>query len=96
MAPSGLPLRAHLVTLTGMLEFAAAAGLALPAIAPLAGAGLVLLLIAMFPANVKAAVENLPLRGKPATPMLLRLPLQALFIAATWWASQPTRLLPGS
>jgi uncharacterized membrane protein len=72
-----------MVTLTGVLEFAAAAGPALPAIAPLAGAGLVLLQIAVFPANVKPAVENVPLRGKPATPMLLRLPLQALFIAAT-------------
>ncbi|HET6318021.1 MAG TPA: hypothetical protein VFG86_16320 [Chloroflexota bacterium] len=64
-----------------MLEVAAAAGLALPAIAPLAGAGLVLLLIAMFPANIKGAVEHLPLRGKPTTPLLFRLPLQILFIA---------------
>jgi uncharacterized membrane protein len=96
MVPSGLPLRAQLVTLTGVLELAAAAGLALPAVASLAGAGLVLLLIAMFPANIKAAVEHLPLRGKPAMPLLVRLPLQILFIAVTWWASEPTRLLLGA
>jgi uncharacterized membrane protein len=54
IVPSRLPLRAQLVTLTGVLEVAAAVGLALPAIAPLAGAGLLLRLIAMFPANIKA------------------------------------------
>jgi uncharacterized membrane protein len=96
IVPLRLPLRAQLVTLTGVLELAAAAGLALPAIAPLAGAGLVLLLIAMFPANIKAALEHLPLRAKPATPLVFRLPLQILFIAVTWWASEPTRLLFGA
>lgn len=96
IVPSRLPLRGQLVTLTGVLEVAAAAGLALPAIAPRAGTGLVLLLIAMFPANIKAAVDHLPLRGKPAMPVLLRLPLQILFIAMTWWASHPTRLLLGA
>jgi len=94
--PSRLPPRAQLVTLTGVLEVAAAAGLALPAIAPLAGAGLALLLIAMFPASIKGAVERLPLRGKPTTPLLFRLPLQILFIAPTWWASEPTRPLLGA
>ncbi len=95
MVPSRLPRRAQLVTLTGVLELVAAGGLVLPMVAPFAGAGLVLLLIAMFPANVKAALENLPLRGKSATPLRFRLPLQVLFIAVTWWASQPTRLLAG-
>ncbi len=72
MVPSRLPLRAQLVTLTGVLELIAAVGLLLPIVAPFAGIGLVLLLMAMFPANVKAAVENLPLRGKSATPLIFR------------------------
>jgi uncharacterized membrane protein len=95
MVPSRMPRRAHVVTLTGVLEVAAAAGLVVPATAPLAGAGLVLLLIAMFPANVKAAVENLPLRGKRATPLALRLPMQILFIAIALWSSQPAGLVAG-
>ncbi len=95
MVPSRLPLRAQLVTLTGVLELIAAVGLLLPIVAPFAGIGLVLLLMAMFPANVKAAVENLPLRGKSATPLIFRLPLQILFIAVTWYASQPMRVLAG-
>jgi uncharacterized membrane protein len=95
MVPSALPRRADLVTLTGVLEVAAAGGLVLASAAPLAGAGLVLLLVAMFPANVKAAIEHLPLRGKSATPLVLRVPMQILFIAVTLWSSEPARLLVG-
>ena len=94
MMPTGLPLCAQLVTLTGVLELLGAGGLLVPIVAPLAGIGLVLLLVALFPANIKAAAENLPLRGQRATPLAWRLPLQILFIAVTWWASEPTRLLP--
>jgi uncharacterized membrane protein len=83
------------VTLTGVLALLAAGGLLLPVVAPLAGAGLVVLLVVMFPANIRAALENLPLRGKRATPLAFRLPSQVLFIALTWWASQPTRLPHG-
>jgi uncharacterized membrane protein len=89
MVPSRLPARGHLVTLTGGLELMAAAGLLLPVSAPIAGAGLVLLLIGMFPANVKAAYEHLPLRGKPASSLVWRAPLQVLFVAVAWWSSHP-------
>jgi uncharacterized membrane protein len=52
--------------------------------------GLILLLIAMFPANVNAARKRLTLGGRPATPLWLRLALQLLFIGLLWWSSQPT------
>jgi uncharacterized membrane protein len=95
MVPLSLPRRADLVTLTGVLELAAAGGLVLASVAPLAGAGLVLLLVAMFPANVKAAIEHLPLRGTSAMPLLVRAPMQLLFIAVTLWSTEPARLLVG-
>jgi uncharacterized membrane protein len=80
------------------MELVAAARLLLAVVAPLAGAGLVLQLVVMFLANVKAALENLPLRNKllaePATPVAFRLPMQILFISVTWWASQRMLLLP--
>lgn len=44
-----------LVTATGVLELAGAAGLLVPRLAVWAAGGLALLLIAMFPANVHAA-----------------------------------------
>ena len=65
-----------------------AAGLLLPKVRGVAGACLILLLIAMFPANVRAAREGLPLRGKPATELWLRVPMQGLFIGLIWWASR--------
>jgi uncharacterized membrane protein len=42
----------------------------------------------MFPANVAAARKQVPLRGKPPTPLPLRLFLQLVFIGTTWWATQ--------
>jgi uncharacterized membrane protein len=39
----------------------------------------------MFPANINAALRQVPLRGRPATPLWLRLPMQVLFIALAVW-----------
>jgi len=48
---------------------------------------LVLLLAAVFPANVNAALNEIPLRGEPPTPLRLRAPMQLLFIGMVWWTS---------
>jgi uncharacterized membrane protein len=82
MVPPRLPRPDLLVTLTGVLELAGAAGLLLPATYRLAAAGLALLLLAMFPANVHAARHHVELAGKPATPLPLRTVLQVVFVAA--------------
>ena len=82
MIPAAFPRPALLVTVTGALELAGAAGLLLPALAPYAAIGLALLMIAMFPANVSAARRGLTLAGKPVTPLLARTALQVLFVAA--------------
>jgi uncharacterized membrane protein len=47
------------VYFTGLCEIAGAVGLLLPRFRSLAGICLILLLIAMFPANAKAAIEHL-------------------------------------
>jgi uncharacterized membrane protein len=82
MVPPGLPRPELLVTVTGVLEFAGAAGLLLPATYRLAAACLALLLLVMFPANVYAARHHVELAGDPATPLLPRTALQVLFVAA--------------
>ncbi|GAA2277434.1 hypothetical protein GCM10010149_21010 [Nonomuraea roseoviolacea subsp. roseoviolacea] len=82
MIPPAFPHPALLVTLTGVLELAGAAGLLIPPLAPLAAGGLALLMAAMFPANVSAARRGLTLGGKPVTPLPVRTALQVLFIAA--------------
>ncbi len=87
MVPSFLPQPMAVIYLTGVLEFSGAAGLLIPAVQRWAALGLILLLIAMFPANVKAGLQAIPLRGKPATPLWLRTPMQLLFIGLLWWSS---------
>ncbi|MFE3447782.1 DoxX family protein [Nonomuraea sp. NPDC059194] len=82
MIPAAFPRPALLVTITGVLELAGAAGLLLPPLAPYAAIGLALLMIAMFPANVSAARRGLTLAGKPVTPLPVRTALQVLFVAA--------------
>jgi uncharacterized membrane protein len=77
MVPPALPAPGLLVTITGVLELAGAAGLLLPRTAPWAAGGLSLLLVAMFPANVHAALEG------TGTPLLPRTLMQVLFLAAT-------------
>ena len=77
MVPPARPAPGLLVTITGVLELAGAAGLLLPRTAPWAAGGLSLLLVAMFPANVHAALEG------TGTPLLPRTLMQVLFLAAT-------------
>jgi uncharacterized membrane protein len=82
MVPPNFPAPELLVTVTGLLQLAGAAGLLLPATAPFAAAGLVLLLVALFPANVSAARRRLTMGGRPVTRLAPRTVLQVVFIAA--------------
>src|SRR5215470_14178788 len=59
MVPPAFRYPEMLVTLTGVAELAGAVGLLIPLLAPWAAAGLAVLLLAMFPANVRAAREGL-------------------------------------
>jgi uncharacterized membrane protein len=87
MVPRPLPFPGALVTLTGVLELAGALGLLWPPTARLAAAGLMALLIAMFPANLHAARHGLGVAGRAASPLWWRLPLQLLWIGGLWWAA---------
>ncbi|SRR6266540_4376191 len=82
MVPPRLPRAPLLVTITGILELAGAAGLLLPPTAPLAAICLALLLLALFPANVSAARRQLKIADRPVTPLIPRTLLQVLFVAA--------------
>jgi uncharacterized membrane protein len=83
MVPPALPEPGLLVTVTGVLELAGAVGLVWRRTAPWAAAGLTVLLVAMFPANVYAALAGLTLGGAPAMALLPRTLLQMVFLAAT-------------
>ncbi len=85
MVPPRLGNAERWVSVTGVLELLGAIGLVLPSrpIVAAAALGLTLLLLALFPANVHAARSGLTLGGKPVTPLVPRMLLQALFLAAT-------------
>lgn len=83
MVPPSFPNPRAIVFATGVLEILGAIGLLVPAARGPAAWGLALLLVAMFPANVSAARRGLTLRGKPVTPLAIRLPIQVLFLAVT-------------
>ncbi|MDC0681865.1 DoxX family protein [Sorangium atrum] len=82
MVPPALPYPELLVAATGVLEIAGAAALLVPRLAPWAAAGLTVLLVAMFPANVYAARAGLSLGGSPVTPLVPRTLMQIVFVAA--------------
>jgi uncharacterized membrane protein len=84
MVPPSLPRPDLLVLFTGIAEFAGAIGLLIPATRFWAACGLIVLLVAMLPANISAARRQLLLRGRPATVLWLRIPMQVLFVLWAW------------
>jgi uncharacterized membrane protein len=84
MVPAWLPRPDLLVLLTGVAELAGAVALLIPAVRFWAASALILLLLLMLPANVSAARRGVLLRGRPATPLWIRVPMQLLFVAWAW------------
>jgi|SRR5580704_8321703 uncharacterized membrane protein len=82
MVPTALPRAGLLVSVTGVLEILGAIGLMFSATARLAAVCLAILLLALFPANVRAARESLTILGRPAPGILLRGAIQAIFLSA--------------
>ncbi|MWC28831.1 DoxX family protein [Paenibacillus sp. MMS18-CY102] len=87
MVPPSFPRPDWIVTATGWLEIAGAIGILIPAVSSAAALGLVLMLLAMFPANVRAAKEKLTIGGKPVPNLAVRTLLQLVFIVAVLAAS---------
>lgn len=85
MMPAALPWHLALVYASGVAEIAGGLGLLVPRTRRAAAWGLIALLVAVFPANVNMAVNELPLGTTtvPAWALWARLPLQLVFIA---WA----------
>lgn len=81
IVPPALPARSTLVTVTGVLELAGAAGLLYPPTRVAAAVCLFLLMLAMFPANVYAA--RMPNPPKSMTSRLgVRTAEEAVYLAA--------------
>ncbi|MBD2704382.1 hypothetical protein IC229_27325 [Spirosoma sp. BT702] len=90
MIPGFLPNPRLLILLSGVAEIILAIGLLFPATRFLAAWGLIVLLIAIFPANINVAVNNLPPPGGlPAKPWYVwsRLLFQPVYIIWIWYAA---------
>lgn len=81
IVPPRLPAPGYLVTFTGLLELLGAVGLLLPVTRVAAAVCLLLLMLAMFPANVYAS--RMPDPPKSTTTRLpLRTAIEVVFLAA--------------
>jgi len=83
-----------LVYISGFFEILGGLGLLLPPVSQAAAWGLILLFIAVFPANINMAVNHIDLPRIPDSSILRwgRLPLQAVLIAWAWSYTRPDNL----
>lgn len=90
IVPSLLPGPLELVYISGFFEILGGLGLMIPAVTQAAAWGLIALFIAVFPANINQAVNQISIEGIPHSPILywLRLPFQAVLIAWAYWYTQ--------
>ena len=87
MMPPYLPYHLELVTISGVFEILGGIGFLIPRVRQWAGWGLILLLIAVFPANVHMAINPEQFADvAPAWALYLRLPLQFIAIAWVYWS----------
>jgi uncharacterized membrane protein len=86
MIPPRIPFPRSIVTLTGLAEIAGAIAILWQRTAPLAAVGLMLLLLAVFPANVHAARHSITIGSSKVTSLPLRTILQVVFLLATFAA----------
>ena len=84
MLPLNVPYRVELVYLTGILELLGAIGVWIPRLTRLTGFLLIVMLIAILPANIYSAINRVDFGGHEAGPvyLLVRIPFQ-LFVM--WW-----------
>ena len=87
IVPTYLPAPLALVYVSGVAEISGGLGLLFPPTRTLAAWGLVVLFIAIFPANVNMAVNHIGFSRKapPDWALWARLPLQAVLIAWAYW-----------
>ncbi len=98
IVPPGFSHPEFWVVFTGILELAGAIGLLLPRTAKVAGVGVVLLMIAVFPANIYAANRTIGGLHMPGVPV--RLAMQVVYIVlvllAGWGMPRPARHVSSS
>lgn len=94
MMPPYLPWHSQLIFLSGIAEVVLGVAVLVPASRSIAAWGIIALLIAVFPANLHIALNNIPIGG--ASEGLgawnwVRPPFQAVLMAWAYWYTEPSR-----
>lgn len=103
IVPDALPEPRAIVYISGVFEILGGLGLLVPPVSRRVAWGLIALFIAVFPANINMAVNNIHIDGIPDSPWFqaVRLPFQAVLIAWAYWYTRPddnpkqASILPG-
>lgn len=90
--PPILPWHLFLVYLSGFFEIAFGILLLIPKFSRFAAWGIVLLLFAVFPANIYMAMTAQNFSGFSPTMIYLRLPLQFVIIAWAFWFTRQEKV----
>ncbi|MBV8364346.1 MAG: DoxX family membrane protein [Candidatus Eremiobacteraeota bacterium] len=87
IVPAWLPAPGLLAAISGACEILGGVGILITRTRRIAGLGLIALMVAVFPANIQMAIHPELYRDIGSQPVFVaRLPLQAVLIAAVWWA----------
>lgn len=86
--PPWLPAHREIVLLSGACEIVGAVGLLFAASRRAVGIGLMLLVVAVFPANIHMALHPEQFASLPRWALYARLPLQLAILAWVWWATR--------
>ena len=91
IVPPQLPYPEAIVYISGFFEILGGIGLLVPPTTQAAAWGLVVLLIAVYPANINMAVNNIHLDNVPDGNWFqaIRLPFQFVLIAWAYWFTRP-------
>ncbi len=88
LMPPYLPWHSQLVTLSGVAEILCGVGVLIPRTRVMAAWATIALLVAIFPANIHVALNDVAMVGAEQGGGManwVRLPFQAVLIAWAWW-----------
>ena len=90
MLPSSVPYRIELIYLTGVLELLGAVGVWIPRLIRVTGLCLILMLLAVLPANIYSAMNRVGFGGHEHGPvyLLVRVPFQLFVIWWIYWSTE--------
>ena len=82
--PDYIPWHSFWVAFTGLAEIAAAIGLWLPRLARVTAGLLMIFFVAILPAHLHVAQNDIPMFGLDNPWLWVRIPFQAVFLAGAW------------